>query len=189
VARTHCKTKPDVPLFNVWQKQSLLTHPDRIKNATEAQKIQATKKFQTVADAYYVLSDAGRRRAYDAQRPSRSSGFADSSGAGPSFPGGFYDNTDSASANFFQSFFGKGGPGSDFADEDVRSDDDNEGSWSARPNADHVFGDVFEELLRPEVERVVPIWKWTGALSGAVLGFIAGNLPGAVRYIAESHKA
>lgn len=45
-----------------------------------------------------------------------------------------------------------------------------------------MFGDVFEELLRPEVERVVPIWKWTGALSGAVLGFIAGNLPGAVSY-------
>lgn len=169
-----------------YQKQSLLTHPDRIKNATEAQRLEATKKFQTVADAYYVLSDANRRRAYDSQRPSRSSGFS-SGGASSSstggFPGGFYDNSDSASANFFQSFFSKGGPGSEFADEDVRSDDSDEGDTSARPNADHVFGDVFEELLRPEVERVMPFWRWIGAASGAALGFIAGNLPGAVRCI------
>lgn len=162
------------------QKQSLLTHPDRIKNATEAQRLEATKKFQTVADAYYVLSDPGRRRAYDSQRPSRSSSGPSSSSSGGGFPGGFYDNSESASANFFQSFFGKGGPGSDFADEDVRSDASDEGYTSARPNADHVFGDVFEELLRPEVERVVPFWKWLGAASGAALGFIAGNLPGAV---------
>lgn len=165
------------------QKQSLLTHPDRIKNATEAQRLEATKKFQTVADAYYVLSDPGRRRAYDAQRPSRHDYASGSTGGG--FPGGFYDNSDSASANFFQSFFSKGGPGSDFADEDVRSDDSEEGDTSARPNADHVFGDVFEELLRPEVERVMPFWRWIGAASGAALGFIAGNLPGAVSLTKE----
>lgn len=47
-----------------------------------------------------------------------------------------------------------------------------------------MFGDVFEELLRPEVERVVPIWRWVGAASGAALGFIAGNLPGAVSHLA-----
>ena len=166
------------------QKQSLLTHPDRMANATEAQRLEATKKFQTVADAYYVLSDTGRRRAYDAQRPSQSRGYPGASaGAAPGgFPGGFYDNSDSASASFFESFFRKGGPGSEFADEDVRSDDSDEGSTSARPNAEHVFGDVFEELLRPEVERVMPFWNWIGAASGAALGFIAGNLPGAVGY-------
>lgn len=43
-----------------------------------------------------------------------------------------------------------------------------------------MFGDVFEELLRPEVQRVAPIWRWVGSASGAGLGFIMGSFPGAV---------
>ncbi|KAG8901085.1 hypothetical protein FRC01_009932, partial [Tulasnella sp. 417] len=49
-----------------------------------------------------------------------------------------------------------------------------------RPNPEFVFTDVFEELLRPEVESRVPWWAWVGALSGAGIGFIIANLPGAV---------
>lgn len=43
-----------------------------------------------------------------------------------------------------------------------------------------MFGDVFEELLRPEVQKTVPWWTWLGALSGAGLGFILANVPGAL---------
>lgn len=50
---------------------------------------------------------------------------------------------------------------------------------SARPDADATFGDVFEDLLRPEVHRVVPVWTWAGAAAGMTMGFIVGNLPGA----------
>ena len=141
------------------------------------------------ARADYVLSDPGRRRAYDAQRSSRSSSSRPSgSTSAGGFPGGFadfagFDNSDSASANFFSQFFGKGGAGAQYADEDTQSSfgSGSESSGTgARPNADHVFGDVFEELLTPEVERVVPFWKWVGAASGAALGFVIGNLPGAV---------
>ena len=69
-----------------------------------------------------------------------------------------------------------------------------------RPNPDHVFGDVFEDvcvpshipqparreahylhqLLRPEVERHLPLWSWLGAACGAGLGFITANVPGLV---------
>jgi len=49
-----------------------------------------------------------------------------------------------------------------------------------RPNADRVFGDVFEDLLRPEVERHLPLWTWLGAACGAGLGFITANVPGFV---------
>jgi hypothetical protein len=79
-----------------------------------------------------------------------------------------------------------------------------------RPNAEHVFGDVFEDvrclllcsplqnggrghcdvshlpfafptqLLRPEVERHLPLWTWLGAACGAGLGFITANVPGLV---------
>lgn len=123
----------------------------------------------------YVLSDPSRRRAYDNQRSSRQS-----------FPGGFTaDNTDSASANFFSQFFGKNGPGAPFAEtaaDDGGDEDDTESEWSSggrssssrRPDADYVFTDVFEDLLTPEVERVVPFWKWMGAASGAVMGVSCG---------------
>lgn len=98
------------------------------------------------------------------------------------FPGGFagFDNSDSASANFFSQFFGRGGAGAAYADEDTQSSfGGSESSTGARPNAEHVFGDVFEDLLTPEVQRVVPFWKYVAGASGAALGFVVGNLPGA----------
>ncbi|CAD6571787.1 MAG: hypothetical protein CYPHOPRED_004580 [Cyphobasidiales sp. Tagirdzhanova-0007] len=148
------------------QKQSLIHHPDRLKNPTEKERVSATEKFQTVADAYYVLSDKARRRAYDNQRA-----------AHQEVPGGYSaDNSGTSSANFFNSFFGQGGPGYAHADEDAAS---SAGSESARPDANFVFTDVFDDLLAPEVDRVVPFWRWTGAAAGAVMGFIVGNLPGA----------
>ncbi|KAG9296243.1 hypothetical protein G9A89_014835 [Geosiphon pyriformis] len=44
------------------------------------------------------------------------------------------------------------------------------------PNS--LFGNVFEEMLRPEVDN--PRWFYTpiGTVSGAMLGFICGNVPG-----------
>lgn len=49
-----------------------------------------------------------------------------------------------------------------------------------RTNAHDVFGGVFEELLRPEVEHPTVIWQVLGAGAGAVLGFILANFGGAV---------
>lgn len=54
------------------------------------------------------------------------------------------------------------------------------GSSQQRPDADNVFTDVFDELLRPEVQRRVPIWSWIGAICAAGLGFIIANVPGAL---------
>lgn len=45
---------------------------------------------------------------------------------------------------------------------------------------DTVFGNVFEELLRPEVENPSSFYSPIGMASGAALGFICGGLPGAV---------
>lgn len=33
--------------------------------------------------------------------------------------------------------------------------------------------------LRPQVERLFPLWTYLGLTSGAIIGFITGNLPGA----------
>ncbi|KAJ3133843.1 hypothetical protein HDU90_005451 [Geranomyces variabilis] len=46
-------------------KQSLQYHPDRNP------AVDATKKFQEVAQAYFVLSDTDRRKAYDRSRKDR----------------------------------------------------------------------------------------------------------------------
>lgn len=72
------------------------------------------------------------------------------------------------------------------------------GAGEDQPDPEHVFGSVFEDMLKPEVNRHIPIWvslsnsmgargqplmqlrqTWMGAAAGAAIGFIAGNLPGA----------
>ncbi|KAL6302200.1 DnaJ domain-containing protein [Sparassis latifolia] len=141
-----------------YKRESLKTHPDRLTHASLEEKKAATERFQAVADAYYVLSDKTRRREYDTLYATR--GPSERSGA----PG--------ASANFFSAFgnmFGGNGKGADSATGATAAD---------RPDADNVFGDVFEELLRPEVERHAPWWSWFGTACGAGVGFIVANIPG-----------
>jgi hypothetical protein len=38
----------------------------------------------------------------------------------------------------------------------------------------------YTQLLRPDVERHVPLWTWSGAACGPGLGFITANMPGLV---------
>ncbi|KAJ3543430.1 hypothetical protein NMY22_g3149 [Coprinellus aureogranulatus] len=131
-----------------YRKESL-----RLVNATPAEKRAATEKFQAVADAYYVLSDAKRRKEYDMLYNTRR------------------DRTDdpTSSSNFFSQFAGMfGGAGAGGGPSEP----------AAQPNAEGVFADVFEELLRPEVDRVLPWWSWVGTVSGGGLGFIIANIPG-----------
>ncbi|KAF8203688.1 DnaJ domain-containing protein [Pholiota molesta] len=68
-----------------------------------------------------------------------------------------------SSSGFFSGMFGSSGTNQ---------------SGTRQPDAEGVFTDVFEELLRPEVERRVPWWSWIGAISGGGIGFIVANLPG-----------
>ncbi|KAF7303181.1 J domain-containing protein [Mycena kentingensis (nom. inval.)] len=145
------KTATHDEIRTAYKKESLRTHPDRLVNATPSEKKKATERFQAVADAYYILSDPTRRREYDVLYNSRARDRSD----------------DPASAgNFFSQFFGGGnGAGATPAAE-------------PRPDADGVFADVFEELLRPEVERHAPWWAWIGGVCGAGIGFIIANFPG-----------
>ncbi|KAG0328802.1 hypothetical protein BGZ99_004466 [Dissophora globulifera] len=46
--------------------------------------------------------------------------------------------------------------------------------------ADVVFGGVFEELLRPEVQNPSSFYSPIGMASGTALGFIVGGIPGAL---------
>jgi len=160
-----------------YKRESLKIHPDRLPNATPEEKKRATAKFQAVADAYYVLSDPVRRREYEALLAARS----------------FQDRTSdpSASDNFFSQFasffsstsFGGDQHRTESKEEEAAREGEQERQREqafaeGRPDAEGVFGNVFEEMLRPEVEKVVPVWTYVGALSGAGLGFIIANIPG-----------
>ncbi|KAG8219923.1 DnaJ domain-containing protein [Butyriboletus roseoflavus] len=140
-----------------YRRESLRTHPDRLTKATHAEKKAATEKFQAVADAYYVLSDSIRRKEYDTLYFSKSQ--TDKS-ADPK-----------ASSNFFGQFASMfGSPPTDNASQNT--------GHKQRPDAENVFADVFDELLRPEVERHTPWWSYLGAACGGGLGFIVANVPG-----------
>ncbi|KAL0575980.1 hypothetical protein V5O48_005980 [Marasmius crinis-equi] len=143
-----------------YKKESLRTHPDRLSNATQEEKKAATEKFQAVADAYYVLSDKNRREEYDGLYGSRAS--TERSGD----PG--------ASSNFFSQFMGMFGGAANTSNANAGT------AGTQRPNADGVFADVFEELLRPEVEKRVPWWTYFGAVCGAGIGYIVANIPGSM---------
>ncbi|KIK71150.1 hypothetical protein GYMLUDRAFT_33284, partial [Collybiopsis luxurians FD-317 M1] len=143
------KTATESEIRQAYKKESLRTHPDRLVNATPAEKKKATENFQET-DAYYVLSDPTRRREYDSLHASRASRER--------------SEDPRSSTNFFSQF------GSMFGGSGAQADQ--------RPDADGVFGDVFEELLRPEVERRIPWWGYMGAICGAGIGFIIANIPG-----------
>ncbi|WWC86462.1 uncharacterized protein L201_001339 [Kwoniella dendrophila CBS 6074] len=162
-----------------YKRESLKTHPDRLPgNATPQERRRATERFQIVSDAYYVLSDPSRRAEYDSLFNSRpSSAFTDDNAS--------EFEQDQASGNFFENFsqFFQNATGSASASNAGPSEkaSPNTGrGGAARPDAHGVFGDVFEEMLAPEVAHVRPWWSWVGGASGAAIGYIVANVPGAV---------
>jgi DnaJ-class molecular chaperone len=160
-----------------YKRESLRSHPDRFPNSTASERQRHTARFQSLADAYYVLSDTSRRAEYDGLR--RSQGFSGFSSSTP--PGGFTadpEKEQESSYRFFQSFFsGAAGAG---GSKGPSSPSGSARGESPQPQANGVFSDVFEELMRPEVQRVVPLWQGVGTVSGVAMGFIVGSIPGAI---------
>lgn len=104
-----------------YKRASLRSHPDRYPNASASERHRHTSRFQSLADAYYVLSDTARRAEYDTLR--RSSGFYASSSSSP--PGGYTDDPEKEqqnSYNFFKSFFGGAAGGMGTSQDSTNSD-------------------------------------------------------------------
>ncbi|TXT15933.1 hypothetical protein VHUM_00436 [Vanrija humicola] len=166
-----------------YRRESLKTHPDRLSPKAPAdERRRATERFQAVADAYYVLSDPHRRAEYDRLFRSRPASAFTS-------PTADEDEQDAASSNFFAEFAkffteatGANGTGADSGVGSGASTPGGEKPTPAdgAPAPGGVFGDVFEELLEPEVAHVHKTWSWVGGAAGAALGYIVGNIPGAV---------
>ncbi|GMK57537.1 hypothetical protein CspeluHIS016_0403710 [Cutaneotrichosporon spelunceum] len=164
-----------------YRRESLKTHPDRLSPKAPAdQRRRYTERFQSVADAYYVLSDPVRRAEYDALFRTRpASAFTDA--------GADEDEQDRASKNFFEEFAryfqnATGATGGNKSDSDsgVGSETGTPPPRGARPDPNGMFGDVFEELLEPEVAKVHRRWSYVGGAAGAAMGYIVANIPGAV---------
>ncbi|KAI8093615.1 DnaJ-domain-containing protein, partial [Halteromyces radiatus] len=125
------ETATQEEIRQAYKKQALLHHPDRLPpSASKKEREEATKRFQQIADALYVLGNEQRRKDYDTSRNRQ----------------GFSNTSD---------------------------------PHTTASQAHHVFGNVFEDLLKPEVDRPGHTWRILGAGAGAVLGFIVGNVGGA----------
>ncbi|OAQ72738.2 DNAJ domain-containing protein [Pochonia chlamydosporia 170] len=152
---------------------ALKTHPDRVPSDSP-ERTARTRKFQLVNDAYYTLSDATRRRDYDAQRrlftPSTPAAdpFEEADEEIPPQPNTTGQNAYSWAWNFFNSH---------------ATGDANNAERERTENAQ--FSDVFEEMMREEGmaeegsnSPTGKFWSLVGGLSGGALGFIVANFPG-----------
>lgn len=94
--------------------------------------LRSTPTEQTLADAYYVLRDPTRRKEYDGLRGTRSRSERSTD---PTSSANFFANF----ADFFSGASAASGSGG--AGTDARG-------RAQRPDAEGVFGDVFEEVSR-----------------------------------------
>ncbi|KAL2137009.1 hypothetical protein VTI74DRAFT_10485 [Chaetomium olivicolor] len=184
---------------DAYKRAALKTHPDRIP-ADHPERAARTRKFQLVNDAYYTLSDASRRRDYDAQRKlfgfgAGAGGPAPSTGA-HSMPGGFNaDPFAEADANEgFTPGGGTAGPGAaggnafSWAWNFFTGQSGQDAQAERERTENEQFADVFEEMLReqgmaepgPGARPTGKFWSVLGGISGGALGFIVANVPGLV---------
>ena len=161
------------------------THPDRVPNDSP-ERAERTRKFQLVNDAYFTLSDAGRRRDYDSEYKmyGNSSSRKTAAGADPfedfdfdeEIPpqtgagGGFPSGGQSAYSWAWNYFTGRGNTTAD-----------------REQTGNQQFSDVFEEMMRDEGmaedgtnQPTGKFWSLVGGVSGGAMGFIVANVTGMV---------
>jgi hypothetical protein len=108
------------------RRRKLLQNASRYVTMITRRGTFTYRGLQAVADAYYVLSDPTRRREYDSLYSTRSRREKES-------------DPNASSANFFSQFASMFGGGASNAAG---------ATPPGRPDADHVFGDVFEDVRR-----------------------------------------
>ncbi|CAJ2501329.1 Uu.00g041820.m01.CDS01 [Anthostomella pinea] len=188
-----------------YKKAALKTHPDRVP-ADSPERASRTRKFQLVNDAYYTLSDASRRREYDAQRKLFSGSTGSSFfGGGASKPSASANSGPESYPDPFEEEIPVGGdmpqggaaPGAggftSWAWNYFTGNSNGANTQQARQQAENEqFGDVFEEMLREEgmdeAQNKGKMWSMAGGAAGGILGFIAANFPGAVAGVVAGNR-
>jgi len=153
---------------DAYKKQALKSHPDRVPSDSPDRPAR-TKKFQSINDAYYTLSDPTRRQDYDAARTYSYSSASSAADPDEEIP----RDTSAGGSSFPWSAFGFGGA--------AKNEEEGEKFSNAQ------FGDVFEDMMREEgmaegdeAKPTGKFWSLVGGLSGGAMGFIVANFPGAV---------
>ncbi|UNI21010.1 hypothetical protein JDV02_007043 [Purpureocillium takamizusanense] len=198
------ETANEQQIRDAYKRAALKTHPDRV--ATDSPDRPArTRKFQLVNDAYFTLSDASRRREYDAQRRlfpgSSSSSRRKQPGGGASSSSSYADpfaDDDESAAD--EEIPPQGGGGNDtagnayswawnfFTGNGRQNQNQNQHRGNRQQTEDAQFEDVFEEMMRDEGMAegdgsnapTGKFWALLGGVSGGALGFIVANVPGLV---------
>ncbi|CAG8603198.1 8786_t:CDS:2 [Paraglomus brasilianum] len=176
------QTATSSEIRDAYKLRALETHPDRYPIIdSSVTREEATKAFQKVADAYYVLSNPQQKEKYVLDvyyLSSRLKVFVRNSySTSISLQDDVYKKRNSArsSAGLSScptSFSTSGTPPVSTLSVFY--------STFTSPDPDALFGNIFEELLRPEVDT--PHWFYSpiGTIAGGILGFIIGNLPGLI---------
>ncbi|KAK5123986.1 hypothetical protein LTR85_002183 [Meristemomyces frigidus] len=165
---------------DAYKKQALRHHPDRVP-ADSPERATKTKKFQQINDAYYTLSDPGRRRDYDMSRD-QFHGF----GSGRQQPTGGYGDADEEVPRPDANTGGGGGFASSFPWSAFGFGGRAKSDADANKYSNEQFGSVFEEMMQDEgladadKKPTTSFWSIVGAVSGGALGFITANVPGAI---------
>ncbi|RMZ92645.1 hypothetical protein DV736_g106, partial [Chaetothyriales sp. CBS 134916] len=176
-------TATDIQIKTAYKKAALKWHPDRVP-VDSPERSKRTKKFQQINDAYFTLSDAERRRKYDQARRFHTGSFAptdDDSEATAEETDGEIPRPGTKAGTGAGAFFNW------FTGGRQRTGDHGHTDADADANADAQFGRAFEEMMADDLtdgegEARTPntrFWAIAGTLSGAVLGFIVANVPGA----------
>jgi len=165
---------------DAYKKAALKHHPDRVPSDSP-ERASRTKRFQQINDAYYTLSDATRRRDYDAARTynsftgSTATPDSDFEEEIPNNAGGGGGGGAGFAQGFPWSAFGFGSAPAGTTEE------------SHNRFSDEQFGGIFEEMLREEgmaegaeAAPTGKFWSLVGGLSGGAMGFIVANFPGMV---------
>ncbi|KAL5391286.1 hypothetical protein DPSP01_001163 [Paraphaeosphaeria sporulosa] len=162
---------------DAYKKQALKHHPDRVASDSP-ERAARTKRFQQINDAYYTLSDPARRRDYDSARSYQSFTGAPEP-ATPDFEEEIPRQSNAGGGGAFGGF-----PWSAFGFGSAPAGDTEE---SHNRFSNDQFGGVFEEMLREEgmaegadAHPTGKFWSMIGGASGAAMGFIVANFPGAV---------
>ncbi|KAF2133976.1 DnaJ-domain-containing protein [Dothidotthia symphoricarpi CBS 119687] len=158
---------------DAYKKAALKHHPDRVPSDSP-ERAARTKRFQSINDAYYTLSDPTRRRDYDSARS-----YNPFTGSTATPESEYADDTANQNTG---GGFGGGFPWSafGFGSAPAGNTEDSHNKFS-----EEQFGGIFEEMLREEGmaegQNAAPtgkFWSIVGGLSGAAMGFIVANFPG-----------
>eukprot|EP00931_Biecheleriopsis_adriatica_P013827 TRINITY_DN11533_c0_g1_i3.p1 TRINITY_DN11533_c0_g1~~TRINITY_DN11533_c0_g1_i3.p1 ORF type:complete len:355 (+),score=90.53 TRINITY_DN11533_c0_g1_i3:44-1108(+) len=163
------KDADDRAIKKAYREMALKWHPDKNPDNREA----AEKRFREVAEAYEVLSNADRRRSYDAggSGVEGHGGFSGFGGSGFDF-GGFGNFKDPK--DLFKEMFGNADPFADFSKffSDVHTFEETVGGsgddGAALEKLEQALCDFYNEVGQPEkgqleqVRKVLQMPKWAG---------------------------